>query len=223
MLDYKNQTIAIIDSGIGGISILRQLIDKYKCGNYIYFADNLYMPYGNKTHKWLNNRIRQIVDILKQKYKVRQFILACNTASACLDFDCSDITKMRFDETKIYFATKLTKKNLPNMNVIADLTLAKQIEINILNHKQIDRIIKRHVKLHNLNHLNEFVLGCTHYELVKDYFLKYCPKSKIVNNSELMIDFVKIENTSTDELNVVIMLSQKNKNLEDKIMKLIRR
>ncbi len=223
MLNCENQTIAIIDSGIGGVSILRKLIDEYKNGNYIYFADNLYMPYGNKTHKWLNNRISQIITTLKINYHVTQVIIACNTASACLDFEIPNVTKMKFDDSKVYFATKLTKKNLPNVEVIADGTLAKQIELNIFNHKKIDKIIKKHVKVHKLYNFQEFMLGCTHYELVKDYFERYCPSTTIINNSELIIDLINIKPTIVDELNVVIILSQKNKDLEDKIYKLIRR
>ena len=67
MLNQQNPTIAIIDSGIGGISILRQLIKRYKAGNYLYFADNLFMPYGNKTKVWLNKRIDSIIKELQNK------------------------------------------------------------------------------------------------------------------------------------------------------------
>ena len=44
---FKPKVIAIIDSGIGGVSVLKQLTNKHGGGNFIYFADNLYMPYGN--------------------------------------------------------------------------------------------------------------------------------------------------------------------------------
>ena len=49
MLKEQESVIGIIDSGIGGVSILNQLIELNKTGNYVYFADNKYMPYGNKT------------------------------------------------------------------------------------------------------------------------------------------------------------------------------
>lgn len=222
MSKCQNQTIAIIDSGIGGVSVLRQLIDKFNSGNYIYFADNLYMPYGNKNKKWLNIRLKEIINILKKKYNIKLIIIACNTASASLDEDISGVIKMKFDSTKLYFATKLTKKNLPNIEIVADSTLAKQIETNIFNPKAINKIIKHHVKAHKLNNLKEFVLGCTHYELVKDCFEKHCPNSKVIRNSEKVIDEIVLDSVC-DELNVVVMLSQKNKELENKIYKLIRR
>ena len=48
-MHFLSNSIAIIDSGIGGISVLKALINKFGTGNYIYYADNLYMPYGNKS------------------------------------------------------------------------------------------------------------------------------------------------------------------------------
>ena len=81
MKNDKDYTIAIFDSGIGGISILRQLISKYKAGKYIYFADNLYMPYGNKDREFVKSRVNEIIDYLRQEHKVDKIIIACNTFS----------------------------------------------------------------------------------------------------------------------------------------------
>jgi len=84
MLNFQDNTIAIIDSGIGGISILNQMIE-YKISNrYIYFADNLYMPYGNKSKEFIKERIIKIIRHLQTKYNVRYIVLACNTASSCV-------------------------------------------------------------------------------------------------------------------------------------------
>ena len=85
MSNCQNPTIAIIDSGIGGVSVLKQLIEKFKAGNYIYFADNLYMPYGNKSKTWLKKRIEFLLNSLKTKYGIKHFIIACNTASTTIN------------------------------------------------------------------------------------------------------------------------------------------
>ena len=70
MLNCQNPTIAIVDSGIGGVSILRQLIAKHNAGNFIYYADNLNMPYGNKKQKWIKHRMDTIIKELQTKYCV---------------------------------------------------------------------------------------------------------------------------------------------------------
>ena len=75
--------IGVIDSGIGGISMLKELQKKYISENYIYLADNQHMPYGNKSSKFLCRRVLDLVNYLVTSYNVKFVILACNTASVC--------------------------------------------------------------------------------------------------------------------------------------------
>lgn len=221
MLKSNNSTIAVIDSGLGGVSILKQLIEKNKCGNYIYVADNLYMPYGNKSKSFISKRIEELITMLKTKYNVSHIVIGCNTASSCIKNLRSDVTTMKFDKNFTYFATELTKKSLTGHKVIADKTLAKQIEKYITNKPILNKIIKYHVKKHNLSELKSLVLACTHYELVKDIFSKNCPNTKIINNSEFIIDSIPKPN-SNEELNVVVLLTKKDLNLENTILKVIK-
>ena len=221
MLKSINEIIAIIDSGIGGASILKQLINKHHCGNFIYFADNLYMPYGNKNKTWLKNRVNKIINELRQKYSVKQVIIACNTASASINNKTNnDIIKMEFLPNKTYYATRLTKRNLPHLHVIADNTLAKLIEKNINNKNKLENIVKRHIKTHGLYNHNEVVLGCTHYELIMPMFEKLCKQTKVINNSSFMIDKIKVQ--ESEHANVVIFLSKKDIELENKILSILK-
>lgn len=221
MINNRSQIVAIVDSGIGGVSILKQLIKKYKSGNFIYFADNLNMPYGNKSKKWLTNRMDEIIYTLKRKYHADQIIIACNTASSCIGKNqYNNVIPMEFDKTLTYFATNLTKQNMKDLNVVADKTLAQQIENNIFNEKNLDIIIKEHVFINNLNKINKFVLGCTHYELVKPIFEKHCPNSFVINNSSLIINSIKIEEGFG--YNISIVLTKKDLDFENKILKLLK-
>lgn len=221
MSNCQNPTIAIVDSGIGGVSVLRQLIEKYNAGNYIYYADNLYMPYGNKNQKWLKSRMDTIINELQNNYKVDYIIIACNTASANIEAEkYRNVIIMSFENNLNYFATKLTQKSLKGKNVIADRTLAKLIENNIFHNQKLNIIIKKHIEKHGLNKLNSFVLGCTHYELVKTIFEKYCPNTKIINNSYFVLNEINFVNLQK-ELNVVVMLSKQNEKLKEKILMLI--
>ncbi len=221
MSKNENKTIAIIDSGIGGVAVLKQIIAKYKYGNYIYFADNLNMPYGNKNKVWLKKRLVYIIEWLKDEFKINHIIIACNTASAVLkEIDIPNVTIMNFDKEKTYYATKLTQINMPELNVIADKTLAEQIEKDILNRKLLISIIKKHIKQNKLNELQEFVLGCTHYELVEKLFKKYCPKTNVICNSSFMLNEIKLQITQ-NELNIIVKLSKNDFDLENKIRKLL--
>ncbi len=222
MLNKLKPTIAIIDSGIGGISILKQLIERYHCGNYVYFADNLYMPYGRLKKKFLQKRLNSIINILKEKYKVDKIIIACNTASAVLkEFPTRDIITMNFIDNYTYIATPLTKKTLPNLNIISNGTLAKKIEANIFNPK-LEKITLKFIKRYKLDNLNSFVLGCTHYELVEEIFRKYCPNSKIYLNSQFAIKDLDYE-PDDENLSILFLQSRQSKNYIDKLNKLIGR
>lgn len=222
MLNKLKPTIAIIDSGIGGISVLKQLIKRYHCGNYVYFADNLYMPYGRLKKKFLQKKLISIINILKDKYKVDKIIIACNTASAVLkEFQTKDIITMNFIDEYTYIATPLTKKMLPNLNVISNGTLAKKIEENIFNPK-LEKIIFKFIKRYKLADLDSFVLGCTHYELVEKIFRKYCPNSKIYLNSQFAIKNLDFE-PDDENLSVLFLQSRQSRNYIDKLNKLIGR
>ena len=55
-MKHKNKSILVIDSGIGGLTTLSS-ISKNLNANFIYFADNKFAPYGNKTSEFLKNRL----------------------------------------------------------------------------------------------------------------------------------------------------------------------
>ncbi len=223
MLQKLKPTIAIIDSGIGGLSVLNQLIDRYHSGNYIYFADNLYMPYGNKTKQFIAQRVKNIIQFLKDKYNPDVIILACNTASSILkDEKIDNVVCMKFSKAYRYLATPLTKRILKGIDILADSTLARNIENNIFNREKLEKIIKKHIKKNKLDSLESLVLGCTHYELVAEIFEKYCPNTQIINNSKYILDNI-IYSPQQDECNVEYILSKQSLKYCQKLMRLTRR
>lgn len=74
----KNK-IGIFDSGVGGLTVLKSLSDKYKCIDYIYIGDNKYCPYGDKTKEELLNYAKRIVNYFIEK-GISIIVIACNTS-----------------------------------------------------------------------------------------------------------------------------------------------
>jgi len=203
------------------VSVLKQLIDKFHAGNYIYYADNLFMPYGNKTHQWLKSRINTLIKEMQDKYNAQYVILACNTASANInEAEYNNLFTMKFNSDLPYVVTELTKKTLSNKNMISGDNLAEQIETHLLNKQKLDAIVKKYVQTKGLSKLKEFILGCTHYELVQPVFAKYCPNSKVFNNSLCVINELNFQ-VPIKELNIVIKQSKNNEQLFNKIIKLL--
>ena len=76
----KNQ-ILVVDSGLGGLNVLRLLQKSMPHRNFIYFADEAYCPYGEKSTECVKTRVLKIVDVFK--HVACATVLACNTASVC--------------------------------------------------------------------------------------------------------------------------------------------
>ena len=222
MLNKLRPTIAIIDSGIGGVSILNKLIEKYQSGNFIYFADNLNMPYGTKSKSFIKRRILSIIDDLKSKYYVDLIIVACNTASAILkNIKIKGVITLEFNnKCATYLTTPLTEKNLKGLSVISNPNLAKEIEDNIDNKKKLELIVKKEVKRHKLNKISELILGCTHYELVSEIFKKYCTKTNVISNSDYILKEINLE-VDTDDLTIYFITSKQDKSYIEKIKSMI--
>lgn len=73
--------IGIFDSGLGGLSILREIFKELPLYNYIYLGDNARVPYGNRSSEVIYDFTCKAVDFLFKK-NCKLIILACNTASA---------------------------------------------------------------------------------------------------------------------------------------------
>lgn len=77
----KEKVWLLLDSGIGGLSYAKAIKEAFPSHNFIYIADNLNFPYGEKSHEALKSLIYNIVSLLERKFQVEGLIFACNTAS----------------------------------------------------------------------------------------------------------------------------------------------
>lgn len=213
----QNPTIAIIDSGIGGLSVLNNLINKFNAGNYIYYADNELMPYGDRSLEEIRTRVESLIDMLKKEYMVDLIIIACNTASSSINNVIDGVITIPFNGDYTYLATPLTKRNLKDKTVIADKFLATLIEKHIMSPHKLEYIIAKRAKRHKLNMLENLTLGCTHYELVAHIFEKYCPNTQIFRNSLNIFTSMPYVKYLGNELNIKVILSKNDQSYYDKV------
>ena len=80
-----NEKIGLFDSGIGGLSILKELLKILPNENYFYYQDSFHNPYGNKSELEILKLAQEAVEILlKENCKI--IVIACNTATtACMN------------------------------------------------------------------------------------------------------------------------------------------
>jgi glutamate racemase len=74
--------IGVFDSGVGGLSVLRSLVQTLPGVPLVYAADQAHAPYGEKTQADIEQRARCIARGLREQYGVSALVVACNTATA---------------------------------------------------------------------------------------------------------------------------------------------
>lgn len=77
----KNAPIGVFDSGVGGLTVMKEIMHQIPNEKIIYFGDTARVPYGNKSKDTVLRFSRQIVRFLKTQ-EVKAIVIACNTASA---------------------------------------------------------------------------------------------------------------------------------------------
>ena len=105
--------IAVFDSGLGSLSIIKPIQKKFKC-EIIYFADQHNFPYGNKTKQQLETVIKKSITFLKENYAPDIIIMGSNTPSLVLDSIESKIIKVT---PPLIEASRLSKTN--NIGILA--------------------------------------------------------------------------------------------------------
>lgn len=79
----NQESIGIFDSGLGGLTVMRELLKSLPQENMVYFADTAHLPYGEKSTETLIQRAICITDFLYEK-GAKLIVIACHTASTCV-------------------------------------------------------------------------------------------------------------------------------------------
>ena len=84
---YKDAPIAVMDSGVGGLSVLKELQRQLPHDNFVFYADQVHVPYGQKTLKQVRDYVEHITRFFLNGdffdfHSAKLIVIACNTASA---------------------------------------------------------------------------------------------------------------------------------------------
>jgi glutamate racemase len=81
MTDLRNAPVGVFDSGVGGLTVAREIMRNLPSEKIVYFGDTARVPYGSKSKETVTRYSRQIIRFLMEQ-KVKAIVIACNTASA---------------------------------------------------------------------------------------------------------------------------------------------
>ncbi len=210
----KNSPIGVFDSGIGGLSVLRQLVRFLPHERYVYLGDSARVPYGNKSSETVRRYARECSEFLIS-HNVKLIVVACNTASAVA---IEAVEKIAGDVPVIgvispaadaaikatangrigVIGTRATVSSKAYTNTIFRLVKGENIQVysqacplfvpiveeGWAGHPATRIIAKDYLKSLKLQDIDTLVLGCTHYPLLSELLSELMPGVHLIDSGE---------------------------------------
>ena len=181
----RNAPIGVFDSGIGGLTVAREIMRQMPQERIVYFGDTARVPYGSKSQETVLRYSRQIIRFLKTQ-GVKAIVIACNTASAC----ALETVKQELDIPiigVIYAGARTAAEATHNgkIGVIGtEATIRSGIytremqklrpdietlflEEGLFHDSVTDEIASRYLSSLKEKYIDTLVMGCTHYPLLR--------------------------------------------------------
>ena len=200
--------IALFDSGLGGLSVLREVRSRLPQHDLLYLADTAYCPYGTKPDSFVQQRSLQIARFLLD-YGVRLLVVACNTASSAalevlraelpipivgMEPGLKPAIAATHNGTIGVLATsgtlagerfaRLVERFAYQQTVITQPCpgLVEQVERGAIDDPTTDALLKQYIEPLLAEGVDTVVLGCTHYPFLRK------PITRIVGSDIMIID-----------------------------------
>lgn len=190
----KNAPIGVFDSGVGGLTVAREIMRQIPNEKIIYFGDTARVPYGSKSKETVTRFSKQIVRFL-QSHQVKTIVVACNTASAyALDElekeieipiigvlkpgakTAAEVTKngrIGVIATEATIGSQMYTKYIRELNKQVTIygkacpLFVPLVEEGLWQDPVTDEIAKRYLtELIDID-IDTLILGCTHYPLIR--------------------------------------------------------
>ena len=201
--------IGIFDSGLGGLSVLREIVKVLPDEKYVYYADSAHCPYGDKTREYVIGRARHITDFLISK-GAALIVVACNTATAAaISVLRAEYPQMKFVgmEPAVKPAALHTRSGVIGILATAgtlkggnyldlrekyseQVTVTEHVgrgfvelvENGIVEGPVAEKTVEAAVRPLLEQGADTIVLGCTHYPFLEKVIRKVCgPDVEIIN------------------------------------------
>lgn len=205
----NNLPIGVFDSGVGGLTVAKEIMNELPNENIIYFGDTARVPYGDKSRETVTSYSRQIVEFLMGK-EVKCIVVACNTASAYaletvrheVDIPMIGVVKpgartaasatrngrigvIGTEATvRSHLYNEYLKKLSPDVSVFGKACplLCPLVEEGWIDDPVTEEILRRYLKELIEKDIDTLVLGCTHYPILKNAVAKVTgEKIRLVN------------------------------------------
>ena len=220
MQNTKHQPLGIFDSGVGGLTVARAVMQQLPSESIIYFGDTAHLPYGEKSALTIREYVKKIVDFLLSQ-NVKLILVACNSASVAtyqllqnyiagraiiidvIDPVVNYLKEHYFAQRVGFIGTKLTVESQVYQQRMAKLTpqidfraLATPLFVPIIEQgvlqQELDGVLTEYLTHSKLQNIDALVLGCTHYPVIKKNIANfYNNKIPIIDVAEIVARVAK--------------------------------
>lgn len=193
----RNAPIGVFDSGVGGLTVMREIMRQMPDERLVYFGDTARVPYGNKSKETVIRYSKQIIRFLQTK-EVKAIVIACNTASACaleaveqsLDIPIIGVIsagsraavkstrngKIGIIGTEATIRSGVYSEEMKRLREGIEVTgkscplFVPLVEEGLLHDSVTDEIASRYLACLKGKYIDTLVMGCTHYPLLRSTF-----------------------------------------------------
>ncbi|WP_124067010.1 glutamate racemase [Clostridium sp. E02] len=205
----RNSPIGVFDSGVGGLTVAREIMRQMPEEKIVYFGDTARVPYGNKSCNTVIRFTRQIIRFLMTQ-DVKAIVIACNTATAYaleavekeLDIPIIGVihagAKTALDATingkvgiigtegtiRSGVYTRVMNQMKKEVEVIGKPCplLVPLVEEGLIHDSVTDEIASRYLSELKGKYIDTLILGCTHYPLLRSTIARLMgPEVTLVN------------------------------------------
>ena len=209
----------IFDSGIGGISVAKEILKAKLFDEIIYFGDTARVPYGNKNESTIIRYSLESLEFLKN-FDINFLVVACNTASAVAvnelkkeaTFPVLGVIEAGVEALKnedknsniLLVGTKRTiksgkyqellkKEGFKNITSIPTPLFVPLVEEGLLEGEITDKIFDMYFEDINKEKIDIVILGCTHYPFLSKTFKKHFPNAKLIHSGQAIVNMINSE------------------------------
>ena len=165
----RDAPIGVFDSGVGGLTVAREIMRNLPSEKIVYFGDTARVPYGSKSKETIIRYSRQIIHFLREQ-QVKAIVIACNTASAfALDAvkDELDIPVLGVIEAGARVAAEETHNKRVGVIGKACPLFVPLVEEGWLHDPVTTEVASRYLQELKQQEIDTLILGCTHYPLIR--------------------------------------------------------
>lgn len=223
--DYSHlspdQPIGIFDSGVGGLTVAREIRKLLPRENFVYYGDTKHLPYGEKSPEAIKGYCEKITRFLLES-NCKAIVIACNSATAnaikeilaivdnkvpVIDVISPVAEKVAFEihnnvgviATKATVNSGIYKRSIRRHNryiqvdELATPLMVPAIEEGFRNHPITNAIIYNYLSHPKLRNIETLILGCTHYPLLIDEIKQfYGNRVRVIDSASIVAGSLKM-------------------------------